>query len=188
MAVSAEHAIVCTLKPTLVVGQNYFSILGVEPSFEVDLNALAAHYRQLQQTIHPDRFMHECERSQRLAQQQAAQVNEAYNTLKSPLLRAQYLMELAGQQHVLERTVRDADFLFEQMLLRERLDEAASNLTALEYLQTDVQQAAKQYQDSFAAAWQKQEWPAAQQAIDKLQFANKLLHEIEERQERLLDE
>jgi len=187
MATSAEHVIACTLKPAFGEQQDYFSIFGLVPSCVVDLDDLRVRYRQLQQAVHPDRFAHECDRSQRLAQQQAAQVNAAYNTLKSPLLRAQYLMARAGQERAAERTVQDAGFLMTQIELRERLDEAANDLNTLDQLMVDVRQKIAQHQQSFAEAWQKQEWLAAQNAIDKLQFATKLSLEIEDRQEHLLD-
>ena len=70
MAESAEHAIVCTLTPSVDMQQDYFSLFGLQPSCEIDLVDLAARYRQLQQAVHPDRFMRECDRSQRLTQQQ----------------------------------------------------------------------------------------------------------------------
>lgn len=187
MVQSADQVVVCALKPSFEADQNFFSIFGLEPAFAVDIEQLSTHYRQLQQQIHPDRFMRECDRSQRLAQQQATQVNAAYNTLKNPLLRAQYLMQLVGLQRPAERTLRDHDFLMEQMILRERLDEAASDVAALDDLQVDIRGAVSRHENAFAQAWSHQDVDAAQLAIDKLQFANKLLQEIDDRQEQLLD-
>ena len=187
MTASADHAIVCTLKPSLDIRQDYFSIFGLEPGCDIDLVELSSRYRQLQQAVHPDRFMRECERSQRLAQQQAAQVNAAYNALRSPLLRAQYLLELAGQQRAPEITLHDPEFLFQQMELRERLDESAKDIHALDQLLVDVKKSICDYEKFFAAAWQASDWPQAQLMVDKLQFATKLAQEIDDRQARLLD-
>ncbi len=83
--------------------------------------------------------------------------------------------------------MRDASFLLAQIELRERLDEAAGDIDALDRLMTDVRAQIVLHQQSFAEAWQKQDWIAAQSAIDKLQFATKLSQEIEDRQEYLLD-
>lgn len=163
-------------------------MFGLQPSCEIDLADLGVRYRQMQQAVHPDRFMRDCERSQRLAQQQAAQVNAAYNTLKSTLSRAQYLLELAGQLRPLEATLHDAEFLFEQMALRERLDESARDIAALDLLQSDVQKSIRDHEKSFAAAWQAADWSKAQLLVDKLQFATKLASEIDDRQERLLED
>ncbi|WP_435338056.1 hypothetical protein, partial [Acinetobacter sp. LH3_13] len=40
--------------------------------------------------MHPDRFADASEREQRLALEQSASLNEAYQTLKSPTKRARY--------------------------------------------------------------------------------------------------
>ncbi|HQQ63269.1 MAG TPA: Fe-S protein assembly co-chaperone HscB [Pseudomonadales bacterium] len=182
------HGIVCTLKPSVDLQQDYFSLFGLQPSSHVDVAELSARYRHLQQAVHPDRFMRECDRSQRLAQQQAAQVNTAYQTLKSPLARAQYLLELAGQQRAQETTLHDPVFLMEQMELRERLDDASRDIDALDGLLADVRVASQQYLQDFSEAWQKQDWPRAQLLVDKLQFSSKLGQEIGDRQARLLDD
>lgn len=188
MAASAEHAIICALKPSVDMRQDYFSIFGLQPSCDIDPADLAVRYRQLQQAVHPDRFMRDCEQSQRLAQQQAAQVNTAYNTLKSSLKRAQYLLELAGRQRAPETTLHDPVFLFEQMELRERLDESANDISALDALLVDVKKTIQDYEKYFAIAWRAEDWSQAQLMVDKLQFATKLAYEIDDRQARLLDD
>jgi len=48
----------------------------------------------LQQEFHPDRFASKGDVDKRLAVQTASLINQAYDTLKSPLKRAQYLLEL----------------------------------------------------------------------------------------------
>jgi DnaJ-domain-containing protein 1 len=48
--------------------------------------------------VHPDRHAHLPETERRLSMQWATQVNEAYRTLKKPLLRAHYLLRLAGAE------------------------------------------------------------------------------------------
>lgn len=184
----AAHGIVCTLKPSLDLQQDYFSLFGLQPSSQLDVAELSSRYRNLQQAVHPDRFMRECDRSQRLAQQQAARVNTAYQTLKSPLARAQYLLELAGQQRAQETTLHDPAFLMEQMELRERLDDASQHVDALDNLLADVHLASKQYLQDFSEAWEKQDWSRAQLLVDKLQFSSKLAQEIDERQACLLDD
>lgn len=182
-----ELTIYCTEGEPLDLSRDYFAAFALPLDCDVDLALLADRYRQLQQAVHPDRFLRECDRSQRLAQQQAAYVNEAYSTLKNPLLRAQYLLRLAGQERAAETTVSDPMFLMAQIELRERLDEARQDLSALDALLDEVDQEKKQYWQEFAVSWRAQDWHGAQRAVDRLQFAVKLLHEIEERQAALED-
>src|SRR5258706_8814504 len=57
--------------------------------------------------------------------QMTTRVNEAYRTLKSPVLRAKYLLELHGVDVGFEtNTAMPPEFLVEQMELREQLEEA----------------------------------------------------------------
>ena len=100
--------------------QNYFELFGMPTGFALDTGSLAARYRELQKVVHPDRFAASGERSQRLSLQRATLVNEAYQTLKDPLRRAQYLLEIkAGGQALQESTLNDPEFLMRQMELRE---------------------------------------------------------------------
>jgi molecular chaperone HscB len=67
--------------------------------------------------------------------QMTLQVNEAHRTLKSPVQRAKYLLELNGVDVGFEtNTAMPREFLMEQMEMREALEQAgdADALAALE--------------------------------------------------------
>jgi len=103
---------------------NYFQLFGIEVTFDVDLNQLSQTYQTLQKAVHPDRFAHASSQDQLLAVQKSAEINDAYQTLKQPLKRAEYILTLRGvdlpnEQH----TFGDTAFLMQQMELREMLDE-----------------------------------------------------------------
>ncbi len=187
VGVIAGGPVFCTLKPTLDLKKDYFSVFGLLPSCNIDFAALSATYRSLQQLVHPDRFTRECDRTQRLALQQAAHVNAAYETLKSPLKRAQYLLRLAGIERPTETTTSDHAFLLEQLQLREQLEDAADDMDALDGLLAEVRAGVAVQGQVFSVAWQQKSWPVAEASVDKLQFMSKLVQQIEERQERLLD-
>ena len=114
---------------------NYFQLFNIEVSFDVDLQQLSSNYQTLQKTVHPDKFAHASEQEQRIAVQKSAHINDAYQTLKNPLQRAQYILvqrgvEMPNEQH----SFQDTSFLMRQMELREMLEEVkyASNVdTAL---------------------------------------------------------
>jgi molecular chaperone HscB len=105
--------------------KNYFELFGLPVGYIVDTEQLSAHYRELQRAVHPDRFANATEQERRLSMQGAVRINEAYETLKDPVLRASYLLSLNGieMEHGRE-TTRDAAFLMEQMELREELEAA----------------------------------------------------------------
>jgi molecular chaperone HscB len=105
--------------------KNHFELLGLAPAFALEPAQLDRAYREIQSKIHPDRFAHAGEAERRASMQWTTQVNEAYRTLKSPVQRAKYLLELNGVDVAFETdTAMPADFLVEQMELRENLEQA----------------------------------------------------------------
>ena len=104
---------------------NHFELFGLAPAFALDLARLDAAYRDIQAQVHPDRFAQAGDAERRASMQMATRVNEAYRTLKSPVLRAKHLLELNGVDVAFEtNTAMPREFLMEQMELREKLEEA----------------------------------------------------------------
>ena len=96
--------------------ENHFQIFGIPEGFEVDVAALKERYRELQREVHPERFARASQAEQRVSMQLATHVNEAYQTLKSPLRRAEYLLQLNGIDPEFEtNTAMPSEFLAEEM-------------------------------------------------------------------------
>lgn len=114
---------------------NHFELFGLTPAYALDLEQLDRAYLEIQSKVHPDRHARAGDAERRASMQMTVQVNEAHRTLKSPVQRARYLLELNGVDAGFEtNTAMPADFLTEQMELREALEEArgADALAALE--------------------------------------------------------
>ncbi|MEE8428897.1 MAG: Fe-S protein assembly co-chaperone HscB [Gammaproteobacteria bacterium] len=102
--------------------ESHFELFGLLQSFELNLAKLDRVYRDLQRSVHPDRFSNASELERRLSIQQAARINGAYAVLKDPVSRGRYLLELHGHEFDDENsTTRSTEFLMEQMELREAL-------------------------------------------------------------------
>ncbi len=176
------------------LSSTHFELFGLPQSFAVDREQLDSRYRQLQRTMHPDRFVNAGDQERRLAMQQAARINEAYQVLKDPLLRGRYLLELAGydfsEQH---HTTRDAAFLIEQMELREALEAVRDAADPFAALGAVMERVADDF-DSLAAGLQPQlESAAAGQdtvadTLMKMQFFRRLEEEAQELEATLEDE
>ncbi|MBD3670867.1 MAG: co-chaperone HscB [Gammaproteobacteria bacterium] len=174
--------------------QNHFEIFGLEPGFEVDTAALAETYRELQRVVHPDRFASGTEQEKRLAVQRTAQVNEAFQTLKQPLERARYLLQLNGIDINSETdTTVDTEFLMEQMELRERLAEIKNENdpeAALFDLSQTITRKHKAIVDALGkdfADINADSLASARENVRKLQFLNKLQQEADQLDEELAD-
>lgn len=170
--------------------KNYFELFGLPVGFEIDGNELAQRYRDLQRAVHPDRYAAASDYERRLSLQGASQVNEAYKTLKDPLLRTHYLLGLKGVA-VEEGSAHmaDATFLMEQMEWREELAEtkqhsdpfaALRNLTGLmQRIEVRIQALL----DDIAGCFDRdtpQSLAEAHDILNKLRFLERLRFQAEE--------
>lgn len=161
--------------------ENHFQIFGVPARFEVDLEGLETRFHELQREVHPDRFAGASEAEQRVSMQLATRVNEAYQTLKSPLRRAGYLLLLHGVDPEFEtNTSMPVEFLADQMERRERLEEvaAAGDWERLIALSADLRLG----QDALFARIERQlegrNWAEAAATLRQLKFLEKFGEEI----------
>lgn len=172
--------------------KNYFQLFGLPEVFSVDLAQLGLHYRHLQGELHPDRYAHASATEQRLAVQYSALVNEAYATLRKPLDRAMYLLQLAGmnEQEVAAQQI-DGGFLITQMELREKLETMDSLVDpelVLDHLLAEIGDDIKMLQDEFATAHAAGKTSVAAAACVKMQYLDKLLREAEQIESDLMDQ
>ena len=115
---------------------DYFALLGLARAVALDAKALEAAYFAQQRLYHPDRFVKKTPAERQEALLRSVDINNAYETLKNPLLRAQYLLHLQGIEVGTDNdTVKpSAPLLMETMKWREAIDEAqgAAQLESLE--------------------------------------------------------
>ena len=174
------------------LSSNFFEIFSIPVAWQVERSDLDSMYRKLQQEFHPDRYASKGTVEKRLAVQTASLINQAYATLKSPLKRAQYLLELkridaSQDSHI----TSDGAFLMEQIELREALSEApeaADPFATLDSLRRGVESAYSQQQAEFQAQYQSADYDDALNSVAKMQFSAKLLYEIEQLEADLEDQ
>lgn len=160
---------------------DYFSLFDLPCAFQLDLAGLDQRYRELQSEVHPDRFTQADGAQQRIAMQWATRVNEAYQTLKKPLSRAKYMLELLGSDVAVEsNTAMPASFLVEQMEWREAVMEArmSADLLALENIEVRLQQDIQDRFERLANCFQSENLVQAAEDVRCLMFLEKLGTEI----------
>ncbi|CAB9539586.1 Chaperone protein HscB [uncultured Gammaproteobacteria bacterium] len=121
--------------------KNYFELFSLEADFSIDLVALEQIYQTQIARHHPDKFATGSDKEKTLAVQNTSLINSAFDTLKSPLLRATYLLELQGIDAFDEKdTQMNVNFLMSQIELRESLEaiKAEENEMALDDFIADV--------------------------------------------------
>jgi len=103
--------------------QNYFELFDLETSFFIDESNLKESYRREIARFHPDQYASKSDSEKLQALQNTSLLNTAFESIKSPLNRASYLLKLEGINPFDERdTAMDHDFLISQIKLREELE------------------------------------------------------------------
>lgn len=170
------------------IARNYFELFGLPVAFAIDSNDLAARYRTLQRNFHPDKFAHASDQERRLSVQLSARLNEALQTLKDPVKRGRYLLQLKNITTDEETdTVMAPAFLMQQMDLRERLTDA-SDARSLERIRADIERQFNDRLTRLAAYLQSAasaDWLEARALVRELQFLQKLQQEVRAREEAL---
>lgn len=124
-------------------------------------------FLRLQSTAHPD--LHP-QADKKRAEAHSAQINEAYKTLQNPLLRAQYLLSLRGEEMEDESAkVDDMELLMEVMETREMVDEAESDESLKEIWDTNERRIKKSVQ-IIDQAFKQDDLEAAKSEAVKLRY------------------
>ncbi|MCK6265401.1 co-chaperone HscB [Vibrio sp. ZSDE26] len=169
---------------------NHFELFGLPIQFTLDGSLLSSQFRELQKRFHPDNFSTASERDRLMSVQKAAQINDAYQALKNPISRAEYLLSLNGQEAQSEQqTMQDPMFLMEQMELREELEEIESAIDAEDKLfgfESKISRMFKAQLQQLETELANSEWIKAADLVKKLKFIAKLLQQIEQVEDRLL--
>ena len=159
----------------------YFNLFQLEPSFNIDTEALEQAYRALAARFHPDKFASASAFEQKQAVMMASTINDAYRTLKSPIDRAAYLLKSQNiDADAPEHTSFSPEFLMQQMEWRETLMDAQmeQNHDAIRALDQEIQEVqSKLYQD-LQQAFEQQDYESAAQWVRHGRFLNKLRNEI----------
>lgn len=102
---------------------DYFTCFGFPRRLTIDPGNLEAKFYELSRAFHPDFFQNKSETEQSISLNNAATLNSAYRTLRDPIQRAEYLLDLEAGAVKEIRNSPPAD-LFEEILeLQDTLDE-----------------------------------------------------------------
>ena len=161
--------------------QNHFDLFQLPQQFKIDASALDVAYHEVQNRVHPDKFVNATDAEKRVAMQWATRANEAYQTLKDSLKRAAYLCELHGIDLQTEsNTAMPMAFLMQQMEWREALDDAraARDMPALDRIDAELRAVRKDQVAQIGTALDSEDFTKAALGVRQLMFLEKFGHEI----------
>ncbi|GHT91492.1 co-chaperone protein HscB [Betaproteobacteria bacterium] len=166
------------------LSRDYFALFDLPRRFVIDEEALDRAWHALQAEVHPDQHACAPDADRRRAMQWSLRVNEAYTTLKKPILRAQYLLELVGvDAGIATNTAMAPEFLMEQMEWREAVAEARAgrDVDVLEQLRQRLRTHADAVRGHLARHLdERADYPAAADTVRQLMFIDKLRIEIDD--------
>lgn len=166
-------------------GPDYFSAFGLSPSFDIDPADLEKRYFLAQREFHPDRMVSKSVQSRAMAISRSMTLNSAYEALKSPLKRAQYLLSLHGIK--IDSIKPSQVLLMENMELREQLLEATviDELVALEqHNHKDIENVVQQLSQVFRGG----KFSLAGNLVMRLSYLAKMSEEIRIKRKSLSQE
>lgn len=165
---------------------DYFTLLGMKAAFAIDPQTLESAYFAQQRLYHPDRFVKKSPEERQAALLRCVDINAAYETLKKPLLRAQYLLHLQGIEVGTDSdTVKPSTrLLMETMQWREAIDEAETPdlLKQWDHLLNDLH---TKTQDAIASSYQNADWTAMAEETLRLGYIVKALEALKVQAKRL---
>lgn len=103
---------------------DHFDRLGLPRRFALDPAELERQYLARSRAVHPDYHAAGSSADLAASTELSAALNEAYNTLRDPFTRADYLLGLEGGPTAAEHKQVPQAFLAEMLELRERVEEA----------------------------------------------------------------
>ena len=159
------------MQPTPPEWADFFAVFQLPRSFRVDTELLQSRHKELQRALHPDIFLQrrqgdadpQVDATERdVAQQASALVNAALDILRTPHLRAKYMLAAHGISLDDEHAETDmqrplpVDFLHEVMEFREEMEEASEEPERLRALLNindgKMHAVCEQLQEAFARA------------------------------------
>jgi molecular chaperone HscB len=155
--VDAHFCPQCTKILSISRHGDYFSFLGLPRKLNIDMNDLEQRFRGLSRQFHPDYFFNAPPTERRASLERSSYLNDAYRTLKTPVSRLEYLLQIEG---FVARSPEEAskqvppDLLEEVFALNEELDEIRdmrASGTDADQLKTRLQKARGPIEDKRAA-------------------------------------
>ncbi|HYK35244.1 Fe-S protein assembly co-chaperone HscB [Alloacidobacterium sp.] len=169
---------VCGKVQAPVAGVTYFDAFGLTRKLGLETANLERTFYKLSRKLHPDVYAQASEHEQQWSLEQTSLLNDAYRTLKNPVMRTEYLLRLEGVEIEQDRSAENGakkesrvppDLLEEVFELNMQLEEMRMNRKMGEddpQLRGDLEKAKAQFEGQMAesdsqlqALWTK--WDAA---------------------------
>ncbi|CAH8471295.1 unnamed protein product [Heterobilharzia americana] len=175
----------------------YFDVLGYScPQIVVDINDLTDRMRRTQRILHPDKFSKKSSYERKIASDASALVNKAYDILRKPVSRFEYILNLHGistDDSCFQKSDNSV-FLSEVMQIREEVEEviytitnfdgSGSDLSALtnnlSKLVNDLRRRLNDEEKTIVSNIEKSDWSSALVSLSQYKYIMKIQEQLRE--------
>lgn len=164
---------------------NHFAVLGLPEEFNIDSERLVTRFKQLQLEWHPDKYAMRSESERQSAAAMSADLNAAFDILKTPHQRAHHLLRLRGViptsvDGPLPHSDLSPKFLAWIMDFRERLDAATDNPQQLAQLHKEFKPQLDACLSSLELAFRENRLKDATKDATRLQYFTSIQRALED--------
>lgn len=157
-----------------------FALLGLAPGYDVDLAALERAFFERSKELHPDRVAGAPAAERVAALSRSRALNDAYQLLRKPVARAEYLLAQAGVT-IGDNERLEPTFLMEILELREELAEARArgDTPRVEVLARAMRDRQRQALDALPALFAAGDLAGIKERLILLRYINRYLEECD---------
>lgn len=162
-----------------------FELFALDPIYDVDVKALHRKYLAMSRVIHPDIAGGADSEQRHQALTLSAELNKAYETLRDPVARADYMLSLAGGPSASEMKTVPSSLLGEILVLREEIEESreSGDTARMESIRHEVDARRKETLQRVAAlakdleCWQTETRKQLREQLNIMKYWNSLLEQ-----------
>ena len=157
-----------------------FALLGLPAQFDLDPQVIESAFFDKTKELHPDRFASAPAAERVAALSRSRALNDAYQTLKKPVPRAEYLLARAGVK-IGDNEQLDPDFLMEIFELREQLGAArvAKQTAEIERLCGVMKERRKASIEALSGLFAQNDLAAIKDEVILLRYIDRYLEECD---------
>lgn len=157
-----------------------FGLLGLPAQFDLDPAVIERAFFDRTKELHPDRFANAPAAERVAALSRSRALNDAYQTLKKPVARAEYLLARAGV-NIGDNEQLDPNFLQDVLEMREELAEArlAKRTTHVEQLRDEMAARRKNIVDELPQLFHASDLQLIKQRLILLRYIDRYLEECD---------
>ena len=186
----------CQKIQPFLLGSDYFVFMETPRKTGFDPELLEKKFYDLSRKFHPDFFQGKSDKERMISLEKSSFLNKAYDTLKDPMTRVEYLLSLEVPSTAKERTKVDPALVFEIFKIQEMVEEEKQ--TKDPALKSELEDAKKEVEgkieerrkslDAYFKQWdllenalaQKQELAKTiRKTIDEMSYLKNVIQSIE---------